>query len=362
MEKKSMEFFDAWVKSQGKIVENWMENAQKLPNMFWSKEIFNSGKVDPPGDGFVSLYTSWVNEMVTALTNMQGTNTEVIKETLSKVTGSSNVYVKFYEMWLPISRAVQEKVLDANAYKELIDPAKYKEVVDKIFGFSPDAVTEFIGQASKISESLGFSAKEFGVPWAEAMQKNIKMAPELVEGRAETFLNVFHNLFSAFDNTIGKVFHIPAVGKDREKVELMMRGLDDLAVFLAGNTEFQHMIYATAVKSMDKVLEAITDKIKKGEEIKAFDEFFDLWIDVNEREFYELFRTEEFSKMQGRLLESSLRVRKNFHKLMELYLFDFPVALRSEMDDLYKTVYDLKKKVRNLEKQLNDVTEKEAAA
>jgi hypothetical protein len=32
------------------------------------------------------------------------------------------------------------------------------------------------------------------------------------------------------------------------------------------------------------------------------------------------------------------------------------------MDDLYRTVYDLKKKVRDLEKQLNGVTGKEAVA
>jgi hypothetical protein len=40
---------------------------------------------------------------------------------------------------------------------------------------------------------------------------------------------------------------------------------------------------------------------------------------------------------------------------MELYLYDFPIALRSEMDDLYKTVYELKKKVKSLEKQLGEV-------
>jgi polyhydroxyalkanoate synthesis regulator phasin len=40
---------------------------------------------------------------------------------------------------------------------------------------------------------------------------------------------------------------------------------------------------------------------------------------------------------------------------MELYLYDFPIVVRSEMDDLYKTVYDLKRKVRNLEKQVEEV-------
>lgn len=359
---KAKELFDDWLKTQEKFVENWMETVKKLPQTFWGMEMFQSGPSNSTGGGFVNLYTSWVNEIISALSNMRGLNADIIKDTLSKVTGSSNVYMKFYEIWLPISKAIQERVSDADLYKELVDPVKYREVVDQIFGFSPDAVTEFTDQVLKISEAFGRSAKEFAVPWMKAIQKNIKTAPEFIEGRPEAFLHVFHNLFMAFDNTIGKVFHIPAVGKDREKVELIMRGIDDLAVFLARNTEFQYRIYITGIKAMEKVLEAIAQKIKNGEEIKTFEEFFDLWIDVSEREFFEVFRTEEFSRMQGELLDSSLNVRRHFQKLMELYLFDFPVALRSEMDDLYKTVYDLKRRVRDLEKQLNGVTGKEAVA
>ncbi|HXW69117.1 MAG TPA: poly(R)-hydroxyalkanoic acid synthase subunit PhaE [Dissulfurispiraceae bacterium] len=359
--KKAMDFFDTWVKSQEKLVENWMETTKKLPQTLRGMETFKNNRSDPSGSGFVDLYTSWVNEMISALAKMHGLNTDIIKDTLSKVTDGSDVYVRFYKIWLPIFQAIQERVADPDIYRELIDPIQYKEVVDRIFGFSPDAVTEFLDQASKLSESWGFVAKEFGGPWMKAARKNTAIAPEFVEGRPETFLNIFHNLFCAFDNTIGKVFHIPAVGKDREKVELIMRGCDDLAVFLARNTEYQHMVYVTAVKAMDKVVETVAQKITNGEEIKTFDEFFDLWLDINEREYYDLFRTEEFSKMQGELLDSSLNVRKHFHKLMELYLFDFPVALRSEMDDLYRTVYDLRKKVGYLEEKLNGVTEKEAA-
>jgi polyhydroxyalkanoate synthesis regulator phasin len=59
--------------------------------------------------------------------------------------------------------------------------------------------------------------------------------------------------------------------------------------------------------------------------------------------------------MQGELLETGLKLRQHNFKLMELYLYDYPIALRSEMDDLYKTVYELKKKVRSLEKQFGEV-------
>lgn len=359
---RTEEFFNTWLKSQEKFLEDWMEAVKKIPQNFWGLNFLGTGQMDTGGDGPFALYRSWFGEMINAALKMRGLNTDVIKDTLSKMSSSSNVYVKFYEIWLPIARAVQERITDVNLYRELVDPAKYKEVIDNIFGFSPDSIRDYIEQVSKLSETLGISAGKFGTPWAAAFKKNFKMMPDLVEGRPETFLHIFHNLFQAFDETVGKIYHIPPVGKDREKIELMMRGFDDLAVFLAKNIEYQNSVYVIALRAMEKVLETIATKIKDGEEIKTFNDFFDLWVDVNEREYHDLFRTGEFSRIQNELMDAAVKVRGHFYKLMELYLFDFPVALRSEMDDLYKTVYDLKKKVRTLERQLNEAKVKEAAA
>ncbi|MFM8331320.1 MAG: poly(R)-hydroxyalkanoic acid synthase subunit PhaE, partial [Candidatus Methylumidiphilus sp.] len=68
-----------------------------------------------------------------------------------------------------------------------------------------------------------------------------------------------------------------------------------------------------------------------------------------------LFQTEDFSRLQGELLDAGLTARTHYFKIMEMQLYDLPIALRSEMDDLYKTVYDLKKKVRALEQQADEV-------
>jgi hypothetical protein len=103
------------------------------------------------------------------------------------------------------------------------------------------------------------------------------------------------------------------------------------------------------------MIAAVAEKVNAGEEFKDFGEFFNLWITVNEKAYFALFQTEDYAKMQGEVLEASLNVRKHFFKLTELYLYDLPIALRSEMDDLYKTVYELKKKVKGLERQLGEV-------
>jgi hypothetical protein len=85
------------------------------------------------------------------------------------------------------------------------------------------------------------------------------------------------------------------------------------------------------------MIAAVADKVSQGEEFKDFSEFFNLWITVNEKAYSALFKTRDYAKMQGEVLEASLNVRKHFFKLAELHLYDLPIALRSEMDDLYKT-------------------------
>jgi class III poly(R)-hydroxyalkanoic acid synthase PhaE subunit len=319
--------FDTWLKRQEKLIDSWVESSKRIQQSFYGLGV-------TPGE---------VKETM-----------DTVKETASKLFSSSNVLVRLSEIFLPLLKAIQEKAGDIDFSEDFFDPAKYKEVMDSLFGLnSPQAMEEIYGHAVKLLQTYGASSSGFVGPWTEAMKKNMRLMPQLVEGHPEPYAHIFHNMFGAFDNTFGKVFHVPAVGKDREKITLLLRAFDDLAVNMAKNIEYQHMIYSTGMRAMEKVIDAVAQRIRKGEDMQSFDAFLDLWVDANEKTYYELFRTEEFSRLQGELTESTLTVRRHYFKLMELYLYDLPIALRSEMDDLYKTVYDLKKKVKGLEKRLN---------
>ena len=46
------------------------------------------------------------------------------------------------------------------------------------------------------------------------------------------------------------------------------------------------------------------------------------------------------------------RISKDIELQTEKMFKDIPVATRSEMDEVYKTIYELKKKVRQMEKML----------
>ena len=342
---ETKKYFDSWFKTQQRIFGSLAEMTGKYQESFWG--------LRPNGEGAFGLlpnvFTSWNTAVLNALREAGK------RGALSETAGGSSAYLNLYEIWVTLVKSMQEKTLDPTTYRDLMDPKKYKEILDRVFGFDPDVITQVAAQASKLLEAYSGSSQHFIKPWIEAAEKNMKTLPQFVEGRPQATMQAYHNLFNAFDGTVGKFFHIPPVGKDREKIELILRTLDDISVYSAKLTEFQHTMYVTGMAALEKVITAVTEKGNKGEDIKGFEEFFDLWVDINEKTYFELFQSREFSRMQGELLETGLQLRQHNFKLMELYLYDYPIALRSEMDDLYKTIYELKKKVRSLEKQFGEV-------
>lgn len=347
-------YFDSWLEAQKKMMNTWMGASKSFQDIFLGNAEGKAGVSDASREVY-NLYNSWINSTGRYFDEMMKNYPIGVgsRDTLSKFFSGADAYMKLNEYWSGIYKGWSEKGFDADSYKDLMDPGKYKDVVDKVFGFgTPDTMTEFFGQASKLVETWGSSAQNFVGPWAEAIQKSSGALPDMATGNADAGLGAFHTMYGAFESTFGKIFKMPKVGKDRDKIELMMTCLDKSSEYIAKNTEFKHKMYVVGQKAMEKVMEAIAKRVKEGAEIKNYDEFFRLWTDINEDEYFELFKTDEFAKVQGDMLDAALEARRHIHQLMEVYLEDYPIALRSEMNDLYKTVYDLKRKVRELDKKL----------
>jgi class III poly(R)-hydroxyalkanoic acid synthase PhaE subunit len=151
--------------------------------------------------------------------------------------------------------------------------------------------------------------------------------------------------------SLGYTFPFPAVGKDRERNELISGSFDDLTTFVAKSAEYQQELISANQRAVQNILSSIAKQAGQNES-KSFLDVFDMWLEENEKEYQKLAKTKKFSKLQGQMLAASIDVKQRLSQMVELALEDYPVVVRSEMDDLYKTVYGLKKRVKELEKQL----------
>jgi hypothetical protein len=228
--------------------------------------------------------------------------------------------------------------------------------VENLFGFgSSSAVPGLPGDAPGLLQTWADKQQQFLKPWADAMRKNMDAALAAQSGDLGAALEVFHGLHTAFDKTFGKFLDMPAVGKNREQVELFSRTIDHYALYLAKSIELQRDMHTIAQQAMEKVVATMAQRVNDGAPIKGFGEFVEIWTKTNEEAFLEFFGTPRYSQLQGALLDTAMDCRQQFRQLMEKALADLPVALSSELDDVSKKNYDLNKSVRAVKKKCAEI-------
>ncbi len=340
------DYFDGWMKMQQQAFNVLREQALQMQSFYQNA----SADRDNP-------FNNWSKAVFQAFP--VGADANLAKDTFSKTLYGNEAMQKLFELWQPLLNAIRDKTIDPASYSDLTDPTKIKQVVDKLFNFDLDAMNQLQKNASQYADLY----QQFGKPWTDAAKSQ---SSNFMQGnftpsdlQPEAWLIQMKALYSIFENATGKVFSAPAVGKDREKMELLSKCAKAMSTFAANNIEYQQMMQATGQEAMQDVVKALAAKIEAGEKFEQFDEFFALWIDTNEKAFYKLFQTEAFSQKRNALTNAGFNARKLYNEIVERELVELPIARRSEMDEVYKIIYELRKQVKSMESTIQELKNKD---
>jgi phosphate uptake regulator len=83
-------------------------------------------------------------------------------------------------------------------------------------------------------------------------------------------------------------------------------------------------------------------------------EIYKEFLSVQDKHFITLFETDEYSKLMGEVSAMQLTLKKKIEKQLEKSMKNLPLINRTEMDELYKTIHELKKRINMLEKQIDN--------
>jgi hypothetical protein len=340
------DYFDSWMKTQQQAFTALRDQAVQMQSYFQN----TSTATDNP-------FTTWTKSAFQAFP--MGVDANLAKDTFSKTLYGNDAMQKLYELWQPMLNAIRNKTIDPNNYADLADPAKIKQLFDKLFSFDLDTMNQLQKQTAQYADVY----QQFGKPWSDAWTNAAKsQSSNFMQGnftqndfQPEALVLQMQAAYAMLENTTGKLFSTPAVGKDREKMELMSKCAKAMSNFAASHIEYQQMMQITGQEAMQAVVKTLAEKIEAGEKFEKFDEFFALWIDINEKTFNKQFQTKAFSQKRNAMTEAGFNARKLYNEIVENELAGFPIARRSEMDEVYKLVYDLRKQVKNMESQIQEL-------
>jgi polyhydroxyalkanoate synthesis regulator phasin len=265
----------------------------------------------------------------------------------------SEGFLKFYEMWIPMMKSINDKTFNMDMFKANMDMNKYKEFMDKYFTFMPTGTQDYMTNMSKMwSEMIKNNQSQ-----SKDMMNNMKssmnnMMPEMFANPFSSMLTNYNSMYGQMMNAVSPFGKLMTPSTDTKTMQEWNTIMNNMNVYNLKSAEMQYMVYQQGTKVMEKIAESVMHKIENGEEVNSMMKLYQEWLNTSDSVYVALFETDEYSQLMAEVSAMKLRIKKDVEAQMEKMFVNVPVATRSEMDEVYQTIYDLKKQVRQLQTML----------
>jgi len=347
---------------------NWMtgmNNTSQWMNMMqqWNN-MFNMDAYKKTTENWTSLFNQYQEILNSNWSKMQeNMQNGTAQDAYKNMINATESFTKFYEMWAPMWKSIQDKTFNMDMYKQWMNPVAYKDLMDKYLGFMPESSRTYMQQMGTMMQD---GMKQFGNMAGQNFQQMRSMMGNMMpDMNASGFFGNMMNGYTQWYNTMNEAAApFTKMMTPNQHTKTMMEWQDianRMAVYNIKNAELQYMMYTQGTKVMDKLAENVMDKMQSGEEINSMMALFQEWMNISDKTFVALFESDDYSMLMAEVSAMQLKLKKDIENQMEKFMVGVPVATRSEMDELYKTIYELKKQVRQMEKMMEMDSEEETA-
>jgi len=87
-------------------------------------------------------------------------------------------------------------------------------------------------------------------------------------------------------------------------------------------------------------------------DVEQMESFKRIWIDIFDNDFTELFDSEKFGENYGKLVSKELELTKHWNNISNVILQSVNLPSKEEIDEVYKEMHSLKKRITKLEIEL----------
>jgi len=153
----------------------------------------------------------------------------------------------------------------------------------------------------------------------------------------------------------GKPVSLTSVGPTRNWVNDMKKittevidSYENLIEFNQRLTEYYKQLTETWIEAQKKVNAKVPSIPQDSESLEAYKR---VWIDIFENDFTGLFDSEKFAQNYGSLVSAELELTKRWENITNVLFQSLRLPTRKEIDEVYKELHELRKRVKKLEKR-----------
>lgn len=348
------------------FLDGWMENQRHLSDTFLnSLKGFSGPYMNGQSDNYFEQMRnagkSWMEAFNTGAKNWTDAYArpaawaemaqKTTSDTYRAMKSGFEAYSVMARMWKPMMDKMMTGEFSGNATHQFIDPAAFKAYLDKLFNFDHGTalLQQLMGSWMKMAAEMQDSNRIFDNidAWKNQMAAFGNPVLELANRTADGL----RQMLAPFT----KLAEQPKAAKVKELVEQLGKEYNNAYHALTG---LQYLIYKEGAATLDAFVKSTANKYADQEGYKDFNDLYSEWLKESGAAFESLFHTDEYSRLQGEAVNAQSNIKLATNELTEIFMEPFPVLLRSQADEIYRTNHDLKRRVYELEKELKTRTAK----
>jgi hypothetical protein len=279
-------------------------------------------------------------------------------ETVFKGVDALQVYWALYEFWARWIRHTGPmggregggaEVLEAN--RKLRE--EYEEVLKAFLGSPPPrTMAEILELQGKGLERMLSTWKHFRGPWQDLASQWPDAMGRMVSGDLAGMREGASLWQKAILDTVGKLLNLPAFGMSREHEQRLRSTMDAYLNFQA-ILPIYYSTFQTASREAFERLMKEAQTFSDDSSPEGFRKFYRRWVRIHEDTFFELFRTPEFADLMNRVVKRGLTLRQKMNEMTSATLEVWNVPTREEVDDVYRTLYEHRRQLKDLRRRLD---------
>jgi class III poly(R)-hydroxyalkanoic acid synthase PhaE subunit len=186
--------------------------------------------------------------------------------------------------------------------------------------------------------------------WAEMTGATATGEPE---NMAELVKQMTKTLYDAQGEDFRKILNVPQLGLNRYYQERFNKAIEKASDFQSALTEFLQLLMIPLEKAHYGVQEEISKMEKEGKAaIKDSRALYQLWMQKLEDHYMALLRSDDYMNTLTETLNRLHDFRAARAEFFMDLLQNLPIPTNRDMDELYKDLHILKKRVKELERKV----------
>jgi hypothetical protein len=257
----------------------------------------------------------------------------------------------FYQ---PFMNAMQSGTMDWTKMNAFIQPEQYKNIMETMFSsmFPHQDVKETFNHYVKMVHEYFHMNQDANRSAWEALQETMKNYPDMLSGDMGKMMSIYSQVNQTYSKIMDPFMKMMSPGKEKERMQEMLDTMDKMAVYMIKQNQLQYLVYSTGNKALEDSMKVVMEEFQNQKEITSFQKFFSHWVSTNEKTFTEMFGSDDYSALKAEVMALGMGLKKDMENQFEQSFSNLPLVFRSEMDELYRNVQDLRKMVRGLQDQL----------